>query len=113
MVEVDFGSINVSTNATSEVVVDVWRKIGRRNKADEEAFLRDYPVAFAQEGNTVTIRSHGKTRWFGSSGRRSSNEAKYTITVPSRFNARLNGRWPDRSGRADRRDACRHWEEET
>ncbi len=89
VVEVEFGQINVSTNATSEVVIDVWRKIGRRNKADEEAFLREHPVTFAQDGNTVTIQSRGKTRWFGSSGRRSSNEAKYTITVPSRFSARL------------------------
>src|SRR3974390_3461686 len=60
VVEVDFGSINVSTNATSEVVVDFWRKIGRKNKADEEAVLRDNPVQLTQEGNTVTIRSHGK-----------------------------------------------------
>ena len=43
-------SIDVSTNATSEVVVDVWRKIGRKKKADEEAFLRDNPVKFAQAG---------------------------------------------------------------
>jgi hypothetical protein len=63
VVEVDFGSVDVSTNATSEVVVDVWRKIGRRKKADEEAFLRDNPVEFTQEGNTVTIRSHGKPKW--------------------------------------------------
>ena len=58
--EVDFGSINVSTNATSEVVVDVWRKIGRKKKADEEAFLRENPVKLTQDGNTVTIRSHGR-----------------------------------------------------
>src|SRR5512137_2124245 len=56
VVDVDFGSIDVSTKATSEVVVEVWRKIGRRKKADEEAFLRENPVAFTQEGNTVTIR---------------------------------------------------------
>ena len=62
VVDVDFGSIDVSTNATSEVVVDVWRKIGRKKKADEEAFLRDNPVEFTQDGNTVTIRSRGKPR---------------------------------------------------
>ena len=89
VVEVDFGSINVSTNATSEVVVDVWRKIGRRKKTDEQAFLRDNPVEFTQDGNTVTIRSHGKTKrswsWIG----RNENQAKYTISVPARSNARL------------------------
>lgn len=89
VVEVDFGSINLSTNATSEVVIDTWRKIGRKKKTDEEAFLRDNPITFTQEANTVTIRSHGKTRsswlWKG----RTSNDAKYTISVPAQFNARL------------------------
>jgi len=89
VVEVDFGSINVSTNATSEVVVDVWRKIGRKKKADEEAFLRDHPVTFTQDGNTVTIRSHGKTRSSWSWSGRNQNEAKYTISVPPQFSARL------------------------
>ena len=89
VVEVDFGSIDISTNATSEVVVDVWRKIGRRKKADEEAFLRDNPVEFAQEGNTVTIRSHGKAHWSWSMSGRNQNEAKYAISLPAQFNARL------------------------
>jgi len=89
VVEVDFGSINISTNATSEVVVDVWRKIGRKNKADEEAFLRDNPVKLTQEGNTVTILSHGKASSSWSWSGRNQNEAKYTITVPARFDARL------------------------
>jgi len=89
VVEVDFGSIDISTNGTSEVVVDVWRKIGRRKKADEEAFLRDNPVEFAQEGNTLTIQSHGKSKWSWSVSGRNQNEAKYTISVPAQFNARL------------------------
>jgi hypothetical protein len=88
-VDVDFGSIDVSTNATSEVVVDVWRRIGRRKKADEEAFLRDNPVEFTQEGNRVTVRSHGKSKWSWSMSGRNQNEAKYTITVPAQFNAQL------------------------
>ena len=105
VVEVDFGSVDVSTNATGEVVVDVWRKIGRRKKADEEAFLRDNPVEFAQEGNTVTIRSHGKSRWSWSLSGRNQNEAKYTITVPAQFARR--GTWIlDRAaaGQLHRRD---------
>ena len=89
VVEVDFGSINVSTNATSEVVVDVWRKIGRKTRADEEAFLRDNPVTLTQDGNTVMIRSHRKTSSSWSMGGRNHNEAKYAISVPARFSARL------------------------
>jgi len=89
VVEVDFGSIDVSTNATSEVIVDVWRKIGRRKKTDAEAFLRDNPVKFTQEGNTVTIRSHGRSKSSWSWSGRNQNEAKYTISVPAQFNAQL------------------------
>jgi len=89
VVEVDFGTIDISTNATSEVVVDVWRKIGRRKKADEETFLRDNPVEFSQEGKTVTIHSHGKANRSWSLFGRNENDAKYTITVPAQFNAQI------------------------
>jgi hypothetical protein len=57
VVDVDFGSIELATHETDEVVVDVWRKITRRNKADEEEFLKDHPVTFSQDGTTVTVRS--------------------------------------------------------
>jgi len=89
VVDVDFGSIDVNTNATSEVIVDVLRKVSRRNKSDEEAFLSERPVTFSQDGDTVTIRSRrqkkGGESWRGSQ----RTEGKYTITVPARFNAQL------------------------
>jgi hypothetical protein len=91
LVEVDFGSIDVTTNATSEVVIDVWRKVTRKKKADEEAFLRDNPVSFSQDGSAVTVRSHHDAKpgwsWFGTG--RNQNEAKYQISVPAQFNAEL------------------------
>src|SRR5258708_28661674 len=89
IVDVDFGSIDVTTNASNEVTVDVFRKVSRSSKADEEAFLRDHPVTFSQDGNTVTISSRAKTKlgnwWHGSQ----RTEGKYTITVPAPFNAQL------------------------
>jgi len=89
LVDVDFGSIDVATHGTGEVVVDVWRRITRRNKADEEDFLRDHPVTFSQDGNTVTVRSRRKGVGGWSLSGRSRTEAKYTITVPAQFNAQL------------------------
>src|SRR6516164_4320577 len=87
VVEVDFGSIDVSTNNTSEVVVDVFRKVTRKNKSDEEKFLHERPVTFTQDGDVVTIRSRAKSNgngwWHGSQ----RTEGKYTITVPAQFNA--------------------------
>jgi len=91
VVDIDFGSIDVTTNATDEVVVDVWRKIGRKKQADEAAFLKEHPVEFAQQGDTVTIRSRARSKlqWGWSLFGSNQNDAKYTISVPARFDARL------------------------
>lgn len=89
VLDVDMGSIEVNTNATGEVVVDVVRKVSRGSKSDEEAYLAERPVTFSQEGDTVTIRSRAKSHinwsWHG----RQKTEGKYTVTVPARFNAQL------------------------
>lgn len=91
-VEVNFGSINVGTNATADAVtVEVWRKITRKKTADEESFLRRNPVEFQLDGNTLAVRCLPKAEkngWFFNAGSR--NEAKYTIRVPARFNAKLD-----------------------
>jgi hypothetical protein len=85
IVDVDFGTVDVATNATGEIVVDVLRG----GKADETAFLAGRPVTFSQDGDTLTIHSRGKSRqgwsWFG----RQRTEGKYTISVPARFNAHI------------------------
>lgn len=92
IVNVDFGSITVGTNATNEVTLDVWRKVSRKNKAKEQEFLREYPVHFTQDGTTVTVwaehhGSDGRSGWLW--GARSENDAKYTIQVPAQFNVQL------------------------
>jgi hypothetical protein len=89
VMDVDFGSIEITTNATGEVTIDVRRKVWRHNKADEEQFLQEHPVTMTQDGNTVTISSKGKNKnshWWSGSQR---TEAKYTITVPAQFNAQV------------------------
>ena len=94
VVEVNYGSIDVATGATEEVTVDAWRRITRRNKADEEQYLRENPIQFLREGDTITVRCREKAtqkrRWFSWVFRQDRNEAKYTIRVPARFNATLN-----------------------
>jgi hypothetical protein len=88
VVDIDFGSIDVSTNSSSEVIVDVLRTVSRSTKSAEETFLHDHPITFSQEGDTVTISARGKNKsnWWRGSQR---TEAKYTITVPAAFNAQL------------------------
>jgi hypothetical protein len=92
VVNVDFGSITVSTNAASGVTIDVWRKVTRKSEAAEQEFLQNYPVHFTQDGATVTVRAeHGETIWrsWWSWNDRNRNEAKYTIRVPAQFNVQL------------------------
>src|SRR5262249_4481045 len=88
IVDVDFGSIEVGTNANPEVAVDVSRKVMMESKAEEEAFLADRPVEISQQGDTVTVHSravpgavkpHGRTR----------TQAKYQILVPATCQAHL------------------------
>jgi len=93
VVEVNVGSIDVTTNATDEVAVEVWRKVSRKNKAEEAEYLREHPVEFSQDGNTVTVRcrrSDEKQRGWFNWGGGNRNEAKYTIRVPAQFSTKLN-----------------------
>ena len=89
VVEVDFGSIDVTTNASSEVVADVWRKVSRGSKKAEEEFLVDRPVTITQDGTVVTIRSRGKPGQGWSGRGRNQNEGRYTLSVPSQFSVHL------------------------
>jgi hypothetical protein len=92
VVDVNFGSIDVSTSSTGAVVVSVWRNVSRGSAEQEQKFLAENPVVFTQDENTVTIRCRPKLKesfhWFD--GFANHNEAKYTIQVPAQFNARLN-----------------------
>jgi DUF4097 and DUF4098 domain-containing protein YvlB len=91
IVDVAVGSITVNTNATSEVVVDVKRKVGRKTKADEQKYLKDYPVQLTQDGETVTIQCRSeKSQGSFNIWNHRVNEAEYTITVPAQFNAKLH-----------------------
>ena len=93
VVDVDFGSIDVTTSATDEVSVNAWRKVTRKNTSDEEQFLRENPVQILHEGDTVTVRcrhKQEKSRWFNWGSRGNQNEGKVTIRVPARFNASLD-----------------------
>jgi hypothetical protein len=88
-VDIDFGAIDVSTNASNEVIVDVLRKVTRETKAEEEAYLKERPVTFSQEANNIKIQSLAKRTIALSTHGRQRTEGKFTITVPAHFNAQL------------------------
>lgn len=87
VVDVDFGAIEITTQATDQVSIHVTRNISRGAKADEEAFLKNRPVTISQDGDTVTIRSKAASKDSWSWKGRQRIEGRYVIAVPAKFNA--------------------------
>lgn len=90
VVDVDMGSVDVATHSRDEVSIEVWRKVTRRSKSEEQAYLKERPVKISADNGTVTILTKGKpTRSVFSLFRGGSTSAKYTVRVPEKFNARV------------------------
>ena len=90
IVDVDFGTIDVSAGADDKVVVEAHRKIDSNNEAQEKEYLAAAPVTVSKDGNTVTIRARRsqKDRNMNWSGR-CNMDARYTVRVPKNFNSEL------------------------
>lgn len=91
VVDVDFGSIEVSIGAEGKVSVEAHRKIDSNDEAREKEYLASAPVVVSQDGNTVTIRARrakdsNRWGWHGNV----NMDARYTLRVPKNFNADLH-----------------------
>lgn len=89
VVDVDFGSIDISVANGSKVGIQITRRVSRGGKEAEEDFLNSRPVLITQEGNTIAIRSRSESKtlniWRGGQ----KTEARYNITLPQTFDARV------------------------
>src|SRR5438876_5452088 len=88
IVDVDFGTIDVSAGADDKVIVEGYRKIDLNNEAQEKEYLAAAPVIVSKEANTVTIRSRRQEKEHNWSGR-CSTDAHYTVHVPRNFTSEL------------------------
>jgi hypothetical protein len=90
IVDVDFGTIDVSAGADDKVVIEAHRKIDSNNKEQEKEYMTAAPVIVSKEGNTVTIRARRsqKDRNMNWSGH-CSMDARYTVRAPKNFNSEL------------------------
>ena len=90
VVDVDFGTINVTAGADDKVVIEAYRKIDFGDEAKEKEYFAAAPVAISQDGNVVTVRTHyTKSKEFWSFGH-SEMDGRYTIRVPKRFETDLH-----------------------
>jgi DUF4097 and DUF4098 domain-containing protein YvlB len=90
VVDVDFGTIDVTAGSDDKISVQVHRKIDSDNDAQEKEYFASAPVSVAKEGNTITIRARRQSKdknlnWSG----RCSMDARYTVKVPKTFNSEL------------------------
>jgi hypothetical protein len=90
IVDVDFGTIDVSAGPDDKISVAAHRKIDSDNEAQEKEYLASAPVTVTKEGNTVTVRARRQNKeknlnWSG----RCSMDARYTVRVPKSFNSEL------------------------
>lgn len=90
VVDVDFGSIEVTSHASNEVQIDVHRKVTLRTEAAETAFLAERPIMVSTDGSTTTVRALKAGKRTGWNWGRTKLEGKYVIKVPAAFAAELH-----------------------
>jgi len=84
----DFGSIDVTTNRTSEVIVEVWRRITRRNRLMRRSSCKTISHHWRHEDK----HRHGSLRRKGAVavlGRKVPHRSKMHHHGPAQFNAQL------------------------
>jgi DUF4097 and DUF4098 domain-containing protein YvlB len=90
VVDVDFGTIDVSAGPDGKVTVEAHRKLDCGDEAREKEYFAEAPLLVAKEGDTVTVRVQRKRdrilrNWSGNI----SMDARYTVRVPKNYNADL------------------------
>ncbi len=95
VVQVEFGTIEVTGSDTSEVTLNATRTINASSEAKEREYVEAVPITFIKEGNTITLRARSEKKsnggfwnWFG--GGRTQTKARYTLKVPTKFSAALD-----------------------
>jgi hypothetical protein len=94
IVDIEFGSIQVTPGENDKVVVDAYRKIEAASKDKEEEYFAAAPITITAEGDSVIVRAIRKKESPGSEFwelmGRTHTEGRYTIRVPATFGADLD-----------------------
>ena len=88
VVDVDFGTIEVAPGDNDKVVVNATRKITASSKDKEAEYLAAAPITVTSDGTTVVVRARRGKDW-DEDGQICNNDARYSIHVPSTFDAEL------------------------
>jgi DUF4097 and DUF4098 domain-containing protein YvlB len=94
VVDVDFGSIDVSPGENDKVVIDAHRKVEMSSKEKEQEYLAAAPITITTEGDKIIVRaihqheSLGRQVWRMMGHTRT--EGRYAIKVPTNFSLDLD-----------------------
>jgi len=90
VVEVDRGSIEITTSDTTEVKIEVERKVTRESSSKATELFSAHEVTFDQDGNRVEVHAKFKKEWFQIFNSAAQHlEVRYRVAVPQRFNLDL------------------------
>jgi Putative adhesin len=89
IVDVDFGTIDVTSGADDKVALEAQRKIDFGNEAREKEYFSATPVTITKDGNVITLRVRGpkQEEWWNFG--HSETHGQYTIHVPKKFGTDL------------------------
>jgi DUF4097 and DUF4098 domain-containing protein YvlB len=94
VVDVDFGSVEVTAGDNDKVVIDAHRSVKMSTKDKEQEYLTSVPITITTEGDKVVVRAVHKREGFGMDfwhelGHRQM-EGRYTFKVPANFSLDLD-----------------------
>lgn len=90
VVDVDFGTIDVSPGTDNKLTIDTFRSVDFRDEAKEKEYLASVPIAVSADGNVITIRARAPKEARHHHWRHSTMDGKYTVQVPKNYSAQLS-----------------------
>ena len=88
VVDVDFGTIDVTVGADNKVALEAHRKIDFGNQAREKEYFSATPVTITKDGNVVTVRARSSDKHWWNFGH-SETHGQYAIHLPKKFETDL------------------------
>jgi hypothetical protein len=90
VVDVDFGTIDISAGADDKVTVDASRTIDFGDEAKEKEYVAAVPITISAEGNVVTVQARSAKESYHLHFHHTSMDGRYTIRIPKNFAAELD-----------------------
>jgi len=89
VVDVDFGTINVTAGTDNKVAVEAQRKVDFGDELKEKEYFTAAPITITKDGNVITVRARNSNKNWWNFGH-SEMHGQYTIHVPKKFETDLH-----------------------